>query len=466
MSEKTHDHAATIVRQLADWIGTFAASPLPPSTAERARALLLDALACALYASTDDKAAGAIRTVTQLSGGETCTIGTCTIIGTRLRTNLPLAAFANGVLIRTLDLNDTYNGPRQIGHPSDNIGAALAAAEMADRSGLDLLRALRMGYEIYGRVLDLGDPDSPWDHVTVSGIVTAAMIGYLLRLSPERLAHAIALAASHSATLGEVRVGHVSAAKSIANSVLVQTAALLTLLAAEGVTGPGEAIEGARGYARLIMDGADFAQFFTTGQDTDRLMAVGLKQYPCFVLGQGPISAAIELRKRLAAQAEIAKLMIAVANTGAARLRLSDTLGRVPSSQEAADHSVYFLVAVALLDGRFGLDQLTGERWQDADVRALIERTEAIIDPALNPPTSLPCRLEARLTNGETIVIERNVTPGMPAMPLSWGEVTEKFRRCAAGVISDEAQSKVVDAVTRIDTLPSVRPLLAALVPR
>jgi hypothetical protein len=42
---------------------------------------------------------------------------------------------ADGVLIRTLDLNDSYSGPRQIGHPSDNIGAALAAAEMADRSG-------------------------------------------------------------------------------------------------------------------------------------------------------------------------------------------------------------------------------------------------------------------------------------------------------------------------------------------
>src|SRR5689334_20464326 len=72
MSEKSHVHAATVVRQLADWIGAFAASPLPPPTAERARALLLDALACALYASTDDKAASALRTVTQLSGSGTC----------------------------------------------------------------------------------------------------------------------------------------------------------------------------------------------------------------------------------------------------------------------------------------------------------------------------------------------------------------------------------------------------------
>ena len=299
------------------------------------------------------------------------------------------------MLIRTLDLNDTYSGPRQIGHPSDNIGAALAAAEMADRSGLDLLRALRMGYEIYGRVLDLSDPDSPWDHVTVSGIVTAAMIGYLLRLPPVRLAHAIALAASHSATLGEVRVGHVSAAKSIANSVVVQTAALMTLLAAEGVTGPGRGDRGVRGYARLIMDGADFSQFFTTGQDTDRLMAVGLKQYPCFALGQGPISAAVELRKRLPAQAEIAKLTIAVANTGAARLRLSDTLrAHAEARRRPPTTASIFLTAVALLDGRFGLDQLTGGRWQDADVRALVERTEATIDPA--PQASSIAAVSAR----------------------------------------------------------------------
>jgi hypothetical protein len=43
--------------------------------------------------------------------------------------------------------------------------------------------------------------------------------------------------------------------------------------------------------------------------------------------------------------------------------------------------------------------------------------------------------------------------------------VTEKFRRCAAGVIDEDAQSKVIDAVARIEALPSVRPLLGALVP-
>jgi hypothetical protein len=42
--------------------------------------------------------------------------------------------------------------------------------------------------------------------------------------------------------------------------------------------------------------------------------------------------------------------------------------------------------------------------------------------------------------------------------------VMEKFRRCSADVIGEDAQSEVIDAVARIETLPSVRPLLGALV--
>ena len=462
MAEQPHGETNRQVgaaRRLAEWCNDFASSEVSAATQERARAVLLDSVGCALFACIDEKAQPVLRVVEAVAGN-----ADCTVVGTRLRGSLPVASFANGALIRTLDLNDTYAGPRQVGHPSDNIGAALAAAELYNRSGYELIQAIRLGYEIYGRVLDIGDPESPWDHVTVSGMVTAAMTGWLMRLPVERMAHALALAAVHSATLGEVRVGHVSGAKSIASSVVTQTASLLTLLAAEGTTGPKNAIDGVRGYAQLILDGADFSTFFAEGA-ADRLLSVGLKQYPCFALGQGPISAAIEMRKRVRDPSAIEKLTVSLANTGPARLRLRDSHGRVPASREAADHSIYFLVTVALLDGYFGLNQLSSGRWQDSDVRELIERMEARIDPALTPPTSLPCRLEAVLRGGERLVVDRPVTPGNAQMPLSWEDVKDKFRRCAAGVIDDAAQSRVIDSVERIDVLPSVRTLLRGLVP-
>jgi 2-methylcitrate dehydratase len=448
-----------MARRLAQWCYEFAESPNSRDSDQRARDVLLDSLGCALYASVDEKAAPVLQTLRRLEGNTDCTI-----IGSRRRAALPVASFVNGALIRTLDLNDTYTGPRQVGHPSDNIGAALAAAEVADRSGRDLMKAIRLGYEVYGRILDMGDPESPWDHVTVSGLVTAAMTGWLLRLPAERLAHALALAATHSATLGEVRVGQVSGAKSIANSVVVHTAALLTLLADDGVTGPERAIDGVRGYAKLILNGADFSEFFREGAP-DRMLAVGLKQYPCFALGQGPISAAVELRERLPKPIAVESLTVSLANTGPARLRLRDDHGKMPASREAADHSIYFLVAVALLDGRFGLDQLTAGRWHDDDVRALISRMEAKIDSGLTPPTSLPCRLEAVLAGGEHVVIERPVTPGNAQAPLTWDEVKTKFHRCADGVLDDAAQRNVIDCVENIGALKSARQLLSTVVP-
>jgi 2-methylcitrate dehydratase len=462
MTDKPTDKSSppmTMARRLAVWINEFGASAVNSKAAERTQAILLDSLGCALLASVDEKARPLFRALPRMGGN-----GDCAIVGSRARSSLPVAALANGALIRLLDLNDTYTGPRQVGHPSDNIGVALAAAEIRERSGKDLVQAIRLGYEIYGRILDLGDPESPWDHVTVSGLVTAGIAGWLLGLSTEQLANALALAATHCATLGEVRVGKISGAKSIANSVVVHTACMLTLLAAEGMTGPEEAIEGRRGYAKLILEGADFAGFFRDGGD-DRLLSVGLKQYPCFALAQGPISAAIELRSRLHRRDAIGQLKVVLADTGPARLRLGDQHGRTPTSSEAADHSIYFLVAVALLDGCFGLEQLRAGRWRDDDVIALVSRMEAVIDPALAPKSALPCRLEAGLIDGSRCIIERQCTPGFASNPLSWDQVVAKFQHCARGVISERSQRDVIAWVKGIEQLSSVRTLLKSLTP-
>ena len=77
----------------------------------------------------------------------------------------------------------------------------------------------------------------------------------------------------------------------------------------------------------------------------------------------------------------------------------------------------------------------------------------------------MPCRLDVTLTSGETIAIHRAASPGSPAAPLTRQEVEEKFRACAGTVLNAEAQQRVIDLVGRVEQLPSVGPLLAALVP-
>lgn len=443
------------VFQLAKWAYEFAGAAVPKSSSERIIDILIDSAACAFSAAADEKGAGVLKVVRGSGVG-----GACTVIGTGMRTSLPQAAFANGALIRLLDFNDTYNGPKQIGHPSDILSAALAAAELAKRSGDDLQRAVRLGYEVYGRLLDLTDPETDWDHVSACGISSAVMCGWLLRLSPQQLGNAIALAATHSATLGEVRVGKVSTAKSIASAVVVQTAALVTLLAAEDLTGPPQAIEGRRGYARLLLDGSDFSQFFAPSP-RDRLDATGFKPYPCFALGQGPISLAAQLRGR-APLHDIDRVDVFLADTGPARLRLSDSHGRTPESNEAADHSVYVLVALALIDGLVTGSQFATGRWREPDVASLIARIHAQVDPSLTPAKNLPCKIVVT-AKGRTYAAECAASPGNPANPLPRAAIVAKFNRCAAGRLGADDQRFIVEAFENLHSLPTLEPLLGKL---
>src|SRR6202011_4521403 len=96
----------------------------------------------------------------------------------------PNAVLVNGALIRILDLNDYFNTrDGQIGgHPSDNIPVAVAAGEMVGAIGSEIIVAIVIGYEIYGRFKEAMDPDTSWDGVTASGLVAPAMAGRLMGL--------------------------------------------------------------------------------------------------------------------------------------------------------------------------------------------------------------------------------------------------------------------------------------------
>jgi len=448
------------VRRLADWVHDFAGRPLDEAALDRRVRDRTVGEIVPVAARRDDTAGQALSVVRSLGGD-----GRCTIIGHDLKAPLPLAAFANGVLIRTLDLNDTYAGPRQIGHPSDNIGTALSATEQADRSGLDLLRAIRLGYEIYGRIQDLFDPETTdWDHVTASGLVTPATAGWLLDLPADRLAHALALAATHSATLREVRGGSISAAKSLANAVVIQNAMMLTLLAAQGATGPRFALEGARGFAKAVLH-EEFGKFFAFDGTPERYLAASIKFYPCFALAQGPIAAAIELRGKLGGTLDqVETVTVALGDSQPARLRLGDPAGRMPTTHEAADHSIHYLVAMALLEGSVTVAQFERARWQDADVKALMGRIDAGIERfPKGPAKAFPCRITARRADGQEIAVERPISPGHPALAVSFEEVSEKFRGCADGLISPAEQTRIIWLVRAIDSAESIRPLMQVL---
>src|SRR5215831_15154951 len=225
-----------VVEQLAAWVLAMQARDLSQAAVLQAKLLLLDTIGCG-FAALDEQSARALLVVVEASGGAP----QCTIISRARRTSAANAVLANGG-----DLG---------GHPSDNIPVALAAGELAGASGREVVAAVVLGYEIFGRCKELMERDSAWDGVTVSGLVAPAMAGRLMGLDRGRLAHAIALSAARAATSTAVRFGDISAAKSIANALVAQNGMQAALLAERGITGPLDLFENPRGMREVFCKG-------------------------------------------------------------------------------------------------------------------------------------------------------------------------------------------------------------------
>lgn len=452
------------IEALARWIASVSLAEIPKGAIDNAKLLLLDSIGCAIAGHDEEIAKATLAMVEQIGGKPQCSI-----FGCREKTSALNAILANGCLIRALDLNDYVGGiigglPQIGGHPSDNIPVALAAGELQNSRGAEILAAIVLGYEVFGRLKEWMSTDTPWDEVSVSGIVAPAMAGWLMRLNEEELSHALALGAARAATPGIVRRGHISAAKSIANALVAQSGLQSALLARLGATGPLKALDSSRGLRSLFRDDGD-PGLGAPMPKQPYIMRSSVKTYPCLATGQGAVAAALELHKTMGnAVRQIERIDVVMADYPMIRRQQADPDRITPKSREAADHSFNFLVAVTLLDGKFGLEQYENDRWLDPAVVDLMARLTMKADPewARLAPGSYPCRLVARDPSGREWTAAVDYPPGFSHGELDADAVIEKFRAITASQISSKAVDAIIDSALSFDQATDPSTLMAA----
>ncbi len=461
----SHSDQGAIAR-LAAWLAALHAEDVPQRAIERAKLLLLDTLGCGFGALDDHCARAVLATLDAL--GET---PRCTVLRHPRGMSAPSAVLANGTLIRVLDLNDYVVGAHpqsgaRGGHPSDNIPVALAAAELAQSHGRGLLAAIVLGYEIYGRGKALMDADSVWDGITISGVVAPAIAGWLLRLPKEKLAHAIALSAARAATPVAVREGGISAAKNIANALIAQNGMQATLLAQQGVTGPLDLFEAERGLRAVFPCGLAGDIFDAPLPDDSFIMRSAIKVFPCFAGGQSAVAAGIALHRLVSGDVDQLKtIRVALADLPIVRRWIADP-GRIdPRSREAADHSLHFLIAVALNDGTFGLRQFDNERWTDPKVRALMAKLDIATDAELTrrAAEAYPCAIHATGHDGRPYDVEILKPPGFSPHGLATQTVLDKFAAVTERHLAPGSRNRIVDTVMALDKAISCDGLMQLL---
>jgi 2-methylcitrate dehydratase len=100
------------------------------------------------------------------------------------------------------------------------------------------------------------------------------------------------------------------------------------------------------------------------------------------------------------------------------------------TTKEEADHSLPYMVAVALLDGQVLPRQYEVDRINRPDVQQLLQRVHIHPDAELTArfPQQHACRLRVTLEDGSVIVREKSDFAGFVTRPAGWADAERKFR--------------------------------------
>ncbi|MFW6079546.1 MAG: MmgE/PrpD family protein [Gemmatimonadota bacterium] len=408
---------------------------------------LLDSLGCAIGA-LDAEPIRMLRAYLHDFGGRPL----ASLIGGG-RTATDRAAFYNGALVRYLDYNDSFLAPGETCHPSDNLGAVLAAAEHADRSGRSLLAALGVAYQVHCRLSEEAPVRARgFDHTTQGAYAVAAGVAKALGLDERRTANAVRISGTANNALRVTRTGRLSHWKGLAYPNTAFQGTHATFLALHGITGPDEVFEGNKGFMDSI------AGRFELDWEREGLDAVHrtiLKKYNAEIHSQSALEGIIGYREERGADAEaIGRIEVELFDVAYHIIGGGEEGGKHEvHTKEEADHSLPYMLAVAYLDGEVGPAQYEPERIRRDDVQSLMRKVEVRPDEGFSArfPAEMPCRLTVERLDGDVEVIEKRDYEGFHTRPMAWETVVAKFDRLAAPHADEPLRREVVDVVAGLE---------------
>ena len=440
-----------VITSLASSGASFQFEAIPPHVVHEAKRRIIDTLGCAMGAFQEETCQIGVKLARTAAGD---TLG-ATVLGTAHRTWPPLAAFANGMMARYLDYNDQYSG-ETTGHPSDTLAAVLASSDALHRDGQTVITATVLAYEVFGRLCDAADIMGLWDHTTFGAIASAVGAARALELSAEQMAQAIAIATVTCPDLGQTRKGELSMWKGAAFPNAAQNGVFAALLAREGMTGPPNAFEGPQGLCQAVAGPLD-VQLFGGPEPAFKLTETAIKYHSACYFGLSAIEAVRALRSALPVGEEVRAIRVSTYDRGVQMC--ADTEAKWnPHTRETADHSIPYVVAVALLHGTVEPGHYTPECMRDPQIGQLMQRVEVTEDPEYSRqfPARQTTRVEVETAGGTRVAREAPFPLGHPQNPVSDAQVEDKFRRLTREVLSHQQTDTFLDRLWHLEDLQDV----------
>ncbi len=455
--------SVTMVQELAEFVVGQDFDDLSADAVQALKIRMLDGLGCAIGA-LDGAPIHALRDHIEDFGGRPL----CTTIGGG-KTAPDRAALYNGALVRYLDFNDSYLAKGETCHPSDNIGAMLAATEYANGSGRDLLLSLAVAYQVQCRLSDVAPVRAKgFDHTTQGSYAVAAGAARALHLDARQTANAIAISGTAFNALRVTRTGTLSNWKGLAypNTGFCGTHA--AFLAKHGITGPMEVFEGTKGFmdaiaGKFVIDWSE--------EDLERVTRTIVKRFNAEVHSQSATEGILELKAETGFTADqVVSIDIDIFDVAFNIIGGGEEGSKYGvKTKEEADHSLQYIVSAAILDGNVLPSAYTEDRILRRDIQEL--HRKVVVRPKKEYsdrfPNEMPCRLAVHLKDGRVLEKEKRDYEGFVTRPMSWATAEAKFHALAAPFAPEGLRKQITRVLADLENLQTADLLkLLAKIPK
>ncbi len=281
----------------------------------------------------------------------------------------------------------------------------------------------------------------------------AAGVARALNLDQKGIANAVAMSGTAYNALRITRTGSLSNWKGLAYPNTAFGATHAAFLAMRGVTGPLEVFEGNKGLMDAI---TGHFELDWMRENLEAVLHTSVKKYNAEFHSQSALEGVLELRAAHHIDPEeIENISIDIFDVAYHIIGGGEEGDKQQvRTKEEADHSLPYMVAVALLDGDVSPAQYTPERIVREDVQSLLRKVTIQPDEALSKrfPAEMPCRILITLKDGRALRVEKQDYEGFYTRPMSWEKVVAKFERLAAPFTNAEQRASIVETVAHLET--------------
>jgi len=448
-----------IVR-LAEHVVATRYDDLPTRAIAAAKTFILDSFGVAVVGSAAPCVALLIEAQARCGRGGDARVW---VHGTRLPASA--AAFINGYQIHNSEFDCVHEAA--VVHPMAVLLAATTAhAERTKKiSGRDFLTAITLGVDVAAG-LGLGSkaPLRFFRPGTAGAFAAAAAIGKLIGFDVATLVHAFAI--THGQLCGTMQA-HAEGSPLLAMQIGFNARNVLVAcdLAAAGITGPQNVLEGPFGYYPLFEGAWDLGPVLDGLGKNWRITEVAHKPFPCGRATHGVVDGILQLKRQHGfAAREVANVDCLVPPL---TQRLVGRSARPDMAVSYARLCASYAIACALLNDTVDIADFLPNALADQRRLALAARVTLRTDDNPDQNALTPVRVAIGLENGTRHEIRVDEVYGSPARPMTRDAHLAKFRGnwgSGALPLAETAGDALVARVAALESLADVTELVDLLI--